>query len=210
VGVVGPSRILSVDSLPTPVMYFPHGQFPWPAMWMTIRAAGTIDPALLGAAVRRELKALDPNLPFAQVQPLTQLVTLATAGPRLTMLVFAIFGVAALVLVAAGLYGVVSYTVSQRTREIGVRLALGAEPWRVVRAVVRQGLWLAAMGVAVGSVAAFGLVRMLRTILYETQPTDAPTFVAVGLLLLALGALASAAPARRAARLDPVRALRAE
>ena len=210
VGVVGATRVLSVDSLPAAAMYFPSAQFPWPEMWLTIRAASTADVAQLTSAVRRELKALDPNIPFAQVQPLTQLVALATSGPRLTMLVFGIFAVAALVLVAAGLYGVVSYTVSQRTREIGVRLALGAEPSRVVRSVIRQGMQLAVVGVAVGSVAAFGLVRVLRTILYETQPTDAPTFLVVAVVLVALGALAAAAPARRAARLDPVRALRAE
>ncbi len=208
VGVVGDTRHLFADSLPPPTMYFAHGQFPWRPMWLTVRTAG--EPTAIIGAVRRELAALNPGVPLSRVQPLTQLVRDATAEPRLIVLVFAIFASAALVLAAIGLYGVVSYTVSQRTREIGVRLALGAPPRRVVRAVLEQGLGLALLGVVLGGVAGYGAAGALRTILFETAPTDALTFSAIGGMLLLVAAAASIGPARRAARVDPMRALRGE
>jgi predicted permease len=208
VGVVGDTRAIAIDSAATPTMYFAHGQFPWKAMWLTVRTTG--DPMTALAAVEREVHALDPNIPLARAQPLTRLVDDVAAEPRLTMLVFGIFATAALVLAAVGLYGLVSYTVAQRTREIGVRLALGAAPAQVARAVVRDGLLLAAIGVAVGAVISFGAGRALRAILYETEPTDAITFVAVALVLVMTAMLASLAPARRASKLEPVAALRAE
>jgi predicted permease len=208
VGVVGDVRVLQVDSAPRPTMYFPHSQIPWQAMWLTVRTAG--DPEALTAALRREVQAIDPTLPLAQVQPLTQLVSNATAQPRLTVLVFALFASAALALAVVGLYGLVSFGVAQRTREIGVRLALGAPPPRIVRGVLGQGLRLAAAGVALGTLAGWGTAGALRAILFETRPTDAATFAGVATLLLAVAAAASALPARRAARLDPVAALRSE
>jgi predicted permease len=208
VGVVGDTRHVFADSLPPPTMYFPHGQFPWASMWIAVRTAG--EPTAIIATVRRELAALDAGVPLARVQPLTQLVRDTTAEPRLTVLVFAIFASAALVLAAIGLYGIVSYTVSQRTREIGVRLALGAAPPRIVRAVLWQGVRLAALGVVLGGAAGYAAAGVLRTILFETEPTDAATFLTVAAILLAVAAAASAVPARRAARLDPVLALRGE
>jgi predicted permease len=208
VGVVRDTRLLNVDSLPRPTMYFAEEQFGWPAMWLTVRASG--DPTQLAAAVKREVAALDPTLPLAQVQPLTQLVSSSTAQPRLTVLVFTIFATAALTLAAVGLYGLISFGVAQRTREIGVQLALGARPRRIVRAVLGQGMRLAATGVVLGTVTAFGAAGALRSILYDTAPTNATTYALVGALLLGVAALASAAPARRAARLDPASTLRSE
>jgi predicted permease len=208
VGVVGDTRVLAVDSAPRPTMYFAHAQWEAPAMWLTVRTAG--DPDALTAALRREVAALDATLPLARVQPLARLVSDATAQPRLTVLVFAIFASAALALAAVGLYGLVSFGVAQRTREIGVQLALGAAPRRVVHAVLGQGVRLAAVGVVLGGVAAYGAAGALRAILYETEPPDATTYLAVAALLVAVAAAASAGPARRAARLDPVRALRSE
>ncbi len=208
VGVVGDTRHLSPDSVPPPTMYFAHGQFAWRAMWLTVRTSG--DPLIVAGAVRRELAALDPRATLTRVRPLAGLVHDRTAEPRLTVAVFAIFASTALVLAAVGLYGVVSYAVSQRTREIGVRLALGAPPRRVVAAVLGQGVRLAAAGVALGGVAAYGAAGALRSILFETEPTDATTFLAIGATLLAVAAAASAAPARRAARVDPVVALRCD
>lgn len=208
VGVVGDTRQLAIDSLPSPAMYFAHAQFPWTAMWLTVRVAG--DPMSAAAAVRREVQKLDADLPLARVQPLERLVHDVAAEPRLTMLVFGIFAGAALVLAAVGLYGLVAYTVAQRTREIGVRLALGAVPGRIARDVMARGVALAAAGVAIGSVVSYGAAGPLRAILYETEPTDPLTFGGVALLLVAIAALASLAPARRAARLEPVTALRSE
>lgn len=208
VGIVGDTRHISIDSLPEPAMYFAHAQFPWTAMWLTIRTSG--DPMSVLAAVRREVRALDPNIPLARIQPLERLVRDVAAEPRLTMLVFGIFAGAALVLASAGLYGLVSYSVAQRTREIGVRLALGAAPSRVARAVMSQGIALATLGVTLGALASYGVANAIRTILYETEPTDPLTFGAVALLLVATAAVASLAPARRAARLEPLAALRSE
>jgi putative ABC transport system permease protein len=208
VGVIGDTRHLALDSVPAPAFYFSYRQFPWSTMWLTLRTTG--DPLNVAAAVRRQVATLDPMLPVAHVQPLTQLVTDVSAEPRLTMLVFAIFASAALALAAVGLYGIVSYTVAQRTRELGLRLALGARPGRIVNDVIARGLRLAAWGIAIGSAAAFVAARGLRAILFETQPTDAGTFVGVAVILLGVAALASAGPARRAARLDPALTLRSE
>jgi predicted permease len=208
VGVVGDTRLLSVDSAPAPTMYFAHQQTGFASMWVTARTTG--DPEAIAAAVRREVAALDGALPVARLQPLGRLVANAMAQPRLTALIFGIFASAALTLAAVGLYGLVSYTVSQRTRELGVRLALGAAPRRVVRGVLAHGVRLAALGVALGAAAAYAGAGFLRSILYETSPTDAVTFAGVVALLFAVAALASVAPARRAARLDPVLTLKSE
>jgi len=208
IGVVGDARLLNVDSLPAPTMYYSAQQIGFPSMWLTVRTTG--EPAAAAAAVKRAVASLDPDLPVAQLQPLTQLVADATAQPRLTMLVFAIFATAALALAAIGLYGLISFMVVQRTREIGVRLALGALPRRIVRDVLGHGLRLAGIGVALGVAIAYAGTGLLRTILFEVTPTDPLTFGGVTVLLLAVAALASTVPARRASRLDPGSTLRAE
>ena len=208
VGVVSDARLLAVDSAPAPTIYFSQSRFAFSSMWLTIRATG--DVGALATAVRREVAALDPTLPVARVQPLARLVSDATAQPRLTVLVFAIFALAALALAAVGLYGLIAFGVTQRTREIGVQLALGAQPRRIVRAVLGQGVRLALLGVAIGAGGAFAAAGALRAILFETEPTDPATFAAVGLVLLLVAAAASVGPARRAARLDPVAALRSD
>jgi putative ABC transport system permease protein len=208
VGVVGDTRHVFADSVPPPTVYLAHTQFPWRAMWLTVRSTG--DPMALVASVRRELAAVDPGTSMARVQPLTQLLKDTTAEPRLTVLVFSIFALAALVLAAIGLYGIVSYTVAQRTREIGVRLALGAPPRRILGGVLDRGVRLALLGVVIGGVAGYGAAGALRTILFETEPTDVATFLGIAVLMLAVACLASAVPARRAARTDPLVALRSE
>ncbi len=208
IGVVGDTRHLVLDSLPPATMYFNHGQFPWRSMWLAVRTTG--DPMSLASALRREVATIDPLLPVANVQPLTSLVADRSAEPRLTMLIFGIFASAALVLAAVGLYGIISYGVAQRTREIGVTLALGAPRGRVVRRVLRDGLQLAVGGVIIGAMVALWATGILRAILYDTAPADAETYIGVAALLLVVAALASAIPAWRAARLDPVQALRGE
>lgn len=208
VGIVADTRQLAMDSLPAPAMYFAHAQFPWKTMWLTISTSG--DPMAILPAVRREVAALDPSLPLARVQPLARLVHDVSAEPRLTMLVLTIFAGAALVLVAAGLYGQVSYSVVQRTREIGVRMALGAPASQVAGEVVWRGVRLALPGIAIGVTLSLAIAGLLRAILYETPPTDPFTYIAAATMALAVAIVASAIPARRAARLDPVQALRRE
>lgn len=205
IGVVRDTRHVYLDSLPNPTMYWAHAQFPAPSMWLAVRGRGDVV-----ATLRAQVKALDPLLPVASVQPLSALVADRAAEARLTMLVFMIFAGAALVLAAVGLYGVIAYTVSQRTREIGVTLALGERPSRVIARIVGNGVKLSTVGVALGLVAAVAVTTVLRSILYETQATDMVTYAGVALLLVLIGALASAGPARRASRLDPVTALRSE
>jgi ABC-type antimicrobial peptide transport system permease subunit len=162
----------------------------------------------LAGAVGREIRAIDRALPVSDVQPLARLVTDAAAQPRLTTLVFTLFAGAALGLAVVGVYGIVAYGVAQQTREIGVRLALGARPTGILARVVGHGLRLAAGGIALGVAAAYALSRYLAGILYGVAPTDVVTYAGVALVLAAAAALASALPAASAARLDPVRALR--
>ena len=208
IGVVGDTRHLDLGAAPVATMYFANAQFPWNSMWFTLRSSG--DPRLLATAVRRELTALDPLVPVAGLRPLAEQLSDRAAEPRLTMLVFTIFATSALVLAAVGLYGVISYGVEQRTREIGVRMALGAQSSRLLRRVMGDGVRLAVAGVAIGAVASYGVAGVLRAILFETEPSDPATYAAVAALLLTVAALASVIPARRAARLDPVTALRGE
>jgi predicted permease len=208
VGVVGDTRHVFADSVPPPAMYFSYGHFPWRTAWIVMRTDG--DPETLIPALRREVAALDPGIPVTRVQPLTTLVRETTAEPRLTVLVFAIFATAALVLAAIGLYGIVSYTVTQRTREIGVRMALGAAPGRIVAAVLGQGVSLAVLGVVLGGTMAYGAAGALRAILFETEPTDSTTFLAIGGMLVVVAAVASSGPAMRAARVDPLAAFRGD
>jgi ABC-type antimicrobial peptide transport system permease subunit len=137
-------------------------------------------------------------------------VSQIAAQPRITMLIFALFASAALALAVIGVYGVVAYAVAQRTREFGVRMALGAQPGRIVRGVLRHGLTLATLGIAIGLAGAYALARFIASILYGTTATDVVTYGGVALLLALCAAVASLVPARRAARVDPVNALRTE
>ncbi len=189
-------------------MYWPYSQFAWGTMWLAVRATG--DQAALARAIRAEITSMDPLLPVASMRPLADLSRNASAEQRLTMLVFGIFASAALTLVAVGLYGLVSYTVTQRRREIGVTLALGAQPGSVVRKIVGDGLRITLAGVAVGTAVSVLISGALRAILYETDPTSATTFLAVSVLLLIVGLVASALPARKASQLNPVIAMRGD
>ena len=208
VGVVGDIRDQLLEEEPAPMMYLSFRQVAWTNMWLLVR--GTGDPMALAPVIRREIHAIDPLLPVANEQPLSRLVSEIAAQPRFTALIFGLFASAALVLAVVGVYGLVAYGVTQRTREIGVRLALGATPARIVRGVVRHGVGLASFGVAIGLWAAYALSRFMQGILYDVAATDAVTYLAVASLLMACAAAASILPARWAARLDPVRALRDE
>lgn len=170
----------------------------------------TLDPLGLVPALRAELEAVDGDLPMASIRPLSDDVARAMGPTRFALTLIGIFGVIALVLAAVGLYGVLSYLVRQRTAEIGIRLAFGAESGRIMRMVVGQGLGLAGTGVLVGLVAAMALTGAMRSLLVGVSPTDTATFVAISGLFMFVAGLACWVPARRAARLDPVNALREE
>lgn len=208
VGVVGDIRDQLLQQEPEPMMYLSFQQVSWDTMWMLVRGNG--DPLALAPLVRREIHAIDPLLPVANEQPLARLVSDIAAQPRFTALIFGVFASAALVLAVVGVYGLVAYGVVQRRREIGVRLALGARPSAIVGGVLRQGVGLAGFGIAAGLLVAFALSRFMQGILYDVAATDITTYVAVAALLVGCAAAASILPARSAARLDPVRALRDE
>jgi len=171
-----------------------------------VRAAG--NSAELAGAVRREIHALDPTLAVYNAETMEEHLRSALFLPRLAGTLFGVFGVVGLLLAAVGLYGVMSYSVSRRTREIGIRLALGAETGQVRRLVVRQGMLLAIVAVAVGMAAALAVAKFCASFLYGVRPHDLVTFTSVPLFLAAIAFLACWIPARRAARVDPLTALR--
>jgi len=173
-----------------------------------IRTAG--DPAVYAAAVRAAIAKVGPHLILTEVQLMDALVDRAQAGTRFSLLLIGVFAVIAGLLAGVGIYGVLSTVVRQRTAEIGVRMALGAAPARIFNLVVGQGLRLSAAGIALGVAAAFGLTRVMTSMLVGVEPTDPPTFAAMALLFLVIATVASWLPARRAAGLDPTTALRVE
>ena len=171
-----------------------------------VRAAGSPDAAL--GTVRRELQAVEPTMPLLNVNTYGAVVGTSLWAPRMGASLLTVFGLLALALAAIGLYGVMSYSVSQRTREIGIRMALGAGQQDVRRMIVRQGLWLAVAGVVVGLTASLALARLVTNLLFGVSGADPVTFLAVPAMLLAVAGVATLLPALRASRVDPVEALR--
>ena|SRR5205807_7261445 len=167
-------------------------------------------PLALTESVRQSILQIDPDQPVSDIRTLENVIGSSVAQRRLILLLLGGFAGVALLLAAIGLYGVIAYTISQRTREIGVRMALGATRSNVLGLVLRQGMLLAVIGVALGLVGALGMTRVLTNLLYGVKPTDPVTFVAVSLVLLLVSLAACWLPARRAARVDPVEALRHE
>jgi putative ABC transport system permease protein len=206
VGVVAGVRNAALSRDIAPAMYFPAATRLWPLMDVVVRTGGRPEAAL--TAVRQRLHALDSELPMSNVRTMTQWISLASAQPRLNALLIAAFAVVALLIATIGIYGVLSYSVSQRTREIGLRLAIGSQPGGVLCLIVRQGMKVALGGIAAGLVAALAVSRLLATLLYGVQGRDPMTFVAVAGTLTAVSLLACYIPARRAARVDPIVALR--
>jgi len=208
VGVVGDVVQREVRLEQRAQIYVPHAQNPWRTMSLVVRTNGS--PAAIAPAVRRAIRAFDKDLPVGRVQPMPQVVRERMFQPRVYGMMFGVFAAAALLLASVGLYGVMAYTVAQRTHEIGVRMSLGAQPRDVLRLVVRHGAGLAALGVAIGLPAAFGLARLLRGMLYGVSSSDPATFAGISLFLAAVALTASYLPARRAAQVDPMVALRSE
>jgi putative ABC transport system permease protein len=208
VGVVADIRRADLQTPPPPTMYLPHGQFTLPYMGVIVRSdAGE---TAIANAVRAAVRRLDPELPIEDVETVDRILERVTGQPRFRALLIASFAGAALLLAAIGLYGLISYTVAQRSPEIGVRLALGATPRQVGRQVLGQGMTLAALGVALGLAAAVGATRLLEGLLYSISTTDPAVYGVVAAVLLIIAALACYIPARRAMRVDPMTALRAE
>ena len=180
----------------------------WEYLTLVVRAKG--DPAALTAAIRRAIASLDRNVTIAEVQTMERVVADATAQPRFYLLLLGTFAGTALILAALGIYGVMSYSVSRRTHEIGIRVALGADQSDVLRLVVREAMTVAVVGAGVGLAAALALTRLMRTLLYGVGSTDLLTFLAVPVVLMFVALAASYIPAHRATRIDPLTALRCD
>jgi putative ABC transport system permease protein len=208
VGLVGDVRHRSLAARPRAELYVPFRQYPHGGMTVVVRAAG--DPAAVARTVKREINALDSDQPITDLTTLPALLHGSVSPQRFNLLLLGGFAGLALLLAAVGVYGVIAYSVSQRTREIGIRMALGAAAREIRRAVVRPAVALAGVGVVLGSMAAWLLGRALAPELYEVSLHDPATFGLVAVILLAAAWAACALPARRAARLDPLIALRSE
>jgi ABC-type antimicrobial peptide transport system permease subunit len=178
------------------------------AMYVVLRTEG--DPSSLVSAARHTVGELDPLLAIIGIRSMGEMMDLAVAQPRFTMLLLGVFGAVALTLAAIGIYGIMSYAVKRRTREIGIRMALGARPSDVLRLVVGQGMRLALMGLAVGVIGAFLATRLMTKLLYGVSATDPLTFASIAAVLAAVACVASWVPARRAVLTDPTTALRSE
>jgi putative ABC transport system permease protein len=209
VGVVRDVRSYGLEVKPRPQVYTTVEQNTDNVMTLIIRAE-TMPAALLEPAIRAEIKSLDPALPLANFRTMESLLTNAVARPRFSTFLPGLLAATALLLTVVGLYGVVAYSVSQRTREIGIRIALGASGRSVLRLVIRQGMSPAVIGLAIGIAGALALTRSLANQLYEVKPTDPMTFAGVGCILLLVALAACWLPARRAAKVDPMEALRYE
>jgi putative ABC transport system permease protein len=208
VGIVSDARRRSLDQPPRPALYLPYTRFMLPyfgAMIRTERSAAVVTPI-----VKKIVAELDPDLPIGEVHTIEEIIDNSTGEPRFRSYLIAGFALLALLLAAVGVYGLISFTVTQRVPEIGVRLALGASPRQVFRQVIGQGVKLAVAGVAAGLAAAAAATTLVRGLLFNTSTTDPVVYISLSVVLLAIAALACYVPARRAMRVDPMTALRSE
>ena len=208
VGVVGDTRRTGYDAVVRPETYLPHAQSPDSGQMLVIRTAG--DPEAFIPSLRGVVKAIDANIAVQATRPIDTLLVDMTSQRRLNTLLLTIFGAVAALLAAVGIYGVIAYSVEQRTRELGVRVALGAPASRILRLIVTEVLSLAVVGLVLGLGAALAFGRSMTSMLYEVSATDPLTFVGIGVVAILTAVLASAIPAMRAVRVDPVQALRSE
>jgi len=208
VGVVGNIKSNGFDQPDQPYLYFPTLQNPGKSMAVYVRTTGSV--AGLTQAMRQQVQAVDPNLPLFGEQTMDDVVSASLAQRRFAMQVVGLFGVLALFLAGVGIYGVMAYSVTQRTREIGIRLALGASTGSIFSWLLRQGMRLTLIGVGIGLLGALALTRLLRGLLFGIASTDVVTYAGLTLLLAAVALLACYVPARRATKVDPLVALRYE
>jgi len=208
VGIVGDVKQQGLDSNAKPEVYFPYLQAAAPSMSIVVRTAS--NPLGAVASVKSQIQTIDKNLPMDDAETMQQLLSMSTSGRRFNTLLLSLFAMLAVVLAMVGIYGVMSYSVTQRTHEIGIRIAVGAQTSDVFRIVIGQGMLLALIGVGLGLVGAFALTRLMSTFLFGVSPTDPQTFVLISMVLVAVALLASYIPARRATKVDPMVALRCE
>jgi len=208
VGVVADIKQIGLDKETQPNLYRSFRQYEAAFMNIVVRSTG--EPSTLIPALRSRIREVDKYAPITRIRTLEEVVSESIAQPRFYTLLLALFAGVAVILAAIGLYGVMSYAVSQRTREIGIRLALGAEPQRILRMIVGQGLLLILIGVAAGLAAAFALTRLIATLLFGVSATDPGTFAVIALTLIVVALAACYLPARRATKVDPMTALRCE
>jgi putative ABC transport system permease protein len=219
VGVAGDVK-LHLEEQYEPLLYIPHRQLPYPAdaeytsyfvnmRWSNLVTRTAADPMSIAAAVRAQVLELDPDQPV-EILSMSEVIGATVEPKRFSTSLTAIFALIATLLAAAGIYSVIAYTVSLRTREIGLRMAMGAKQSDVMKMVLKKGLRVTLVGVAIGLLASIGLTRLVRSQLYQVSPTDPVVYVAVSLLLVAVSLLACYVPARRASRVDPMTALRHE
>ncbi len=208
VGVIADVKQLGLDSSAKPEVYFPYLQMTAPTMSIVVRTGS--NPLNLVAAMKDQIQEIDKDLPIADVKTMRQLLSESVSGRRFNMLLLAVFAGVALVLAAVGIYGVMSYSVSQRTHEIGIRMALGAQTSDVLKLVVGEGMLLAIAGVTIGLVASLFLTRLMSSLLFRVSATDPITFALISVILTGVALAASLVPARRAVKVDPMVALRYE
>jgi putative ABC transport system permease protein len=206
VGVVGDVHHEGLHEPPRPTMYVPSGQDVFSTMWVIAQTSG--EPAELAATVRAAVREIDPALPAYSIAPLSEVLSDSVAERRFAMLLLALFAGCALFLAAVGLYGVVAYSVSQRTQELGVRMAMGARPGDLVRMVLGGGLKLTLVGLGIGMAGALAVTRLISSLLFRVTPFDPVSYGATAIVLLAVATLAAYVPARRATRVDPIVTLR--
>jgi putative ABC transport system permease protein len=208
IGVVADHKQLGLDIAVEPMVYWPHPELVYTGMTLMLRTRG--DAAAVAPAARKVIRSLDPLQPIGQVSTMEELMSTSVARSRFSASLLAVFSIVALVMATVGIYGVMSYSVLQRTHEIGVRMALGAQRFDVLKLVVKKGIVLGVVGVAAGIAASFALTRLISTLLFEVTATDAATFTAVSVGLFLVTLIACYVPARRATRVDPLKALRYE
>jgi putative ABC transport system permease protein len=208
IGVVADSKHMTLDGEPEAMAYWPHPELTYSSMTFVIRTRG--EATNVAAAARNVIHTLDPQQPIGDVTTMQRLLAKSVAGSRFNTVLLAVFALVALALAAVGTYGVMSYAVTQRTHEFGIRMALGAGTRDVLQLVLRRGMTLAIVGVLFGLAGAFALTRLMTSLLFEVKPTDAVTFSAVSLSLIAVALLACYIPARRATKVNPLVALRYE
>jgi len=208
VGVVANVRSLELREESQSEIYFSSLQDNWVAMSLVVRS--TVEPASLSAAVRQAVNEVDKSVPVSQVKTMDRVVSESITQPRFNLFLLVLFSTVAMLLSAAGIYGVTAYTVSQRTHELGIRIALGAQVGDVLKMILGQGMAVIGVGLVLGLVAAFGLMRLLRSLLFGVGENDPLTFAAITIVLLIVALIACYIPARRATKVDPLEALRAE
>jgi putative ABC transport system permease protein len=208
IGVAADVKNKGLAQDPQPQLYLSFPQLPWGSMNLLVRSA--VEPHSLVSSIRAQISAIDPDQPITKIETVDELMDTSRAQPRFILILLAIFSGLALALAVVGIYGVLAYSVAERRQELGIRLALGAGKSDILRMIVRQGLALTAIGVALGLAAAFALARVMSSLLYKIGAYDLPTFALAPLTFLAIAFLASYLPARRATQVDPIEALRNE